>query len=123
MKAYEGPFMLGILVFALGALAFLSVAPTASLIPALAQQTTTNATSPEEGEAAMTEEHGIASNETTAEGTATTVRDSVFVLLADHTIPASGYIHFYDTTPYSIKNGHVAAKIPCEDDSTLYLRY
>jgi hypothetical protein len=32
--------------------------------------------------------------------------------------PASGFIHLYDTTPYSIKNGHVAAKIPCDDDST-----
>ena len=48
----------------------------------------------------------------------TTVRDSVFALLADHTIPASGFIHLYDTTPYSVKNGHVAAKIPCDDEST-----
>jgi hypothetical protein len=42
----------------------------------------------------------------------------VFALLADHTIPASGFIHLYDTTPYSVKNGHVAAKIPCDDEST-----
>ena len=112
---------LGLLALAVGALAFLSVAPMASLTPALAQQTTTtNATSPEEGgAAATTEEHGHASNETaTTEGTTTTVRDSVFASLADQTIPASGFIHLYDTTPYSIQNGHVAAKIPCEEDST-----
>ncbi len=85
-------------------------APIASLTPALAQQTTTNATSPEvapEGGAATTEEHTDTF----------TVRDSVFALLADQTIPASGFIHLYDSTPYSITNGHVAAKIPCDDES------
>jgi hypothetical protein len=116
MKVAERLFGLGVLAFAVGALAFLS-APIASLTPAIAQQTaTTNATSPE-GEAAMTEESEHASNETATEGT-TTVRDSDLALLADQTIPASGFIHLYDTTPYSITSGHVAAKIPCDDDST-----
>jgi hypothetical protein len=66
----------------------------------------------------MAEEHAqeLTSNETHQD--TFTVRDSVFALLADQTIPASGFIHLYDTTPYSIKNGHVAAKIPCDDDST-----
>lgn len=108
-KVAERLSALGVLVFALGALTFLS-APTASLTPAIAQQTTTNATSPEvapEGGAATTEEHTDTF----------TVRDSVFALLADQTIPASGFIHLYDSTPYSITNGHVAAKIPCDDES------
>lgn len=108
-KVAERLSALGVLVFALGALTFLS-APIASLTPALAQQTTTNATSPEvapEGGAATTEEHTDTF----------TVRDSVFALLADQTIPASGFIHLYDSTPYSITNGHVAAKIPCDDES------
>ena len=107
------------LVFAIGALMFLS-APIASFSTTVTQEQTTNATSPEgapEGEAATTEEPEHASNETATEET-TTVRDSVFALLADHTIPASGFIHLYDTTPYSVKNGHVAAKIPCDDEST-----
>lgn len=108
-KVAERLSALGVLVFALGALTFLS-APIASLTPAIAQQTTTNATSPEvapEGGAATTEEHTDTF----------TVRDSVFALLADQTIPASGFIHLYDSTPYSITNGHVAAKIPCDDES------
>ena len=108
-KVAERLSALGVLVFAVGALAFLS-APIASLTPAIAQQTTTNATSPEvapEGGAATTEEHTDTF----------TVRDSVFALLADQTIPASGFIHLYDSTPYSITNGHVAAKIPCDDES------
>ena len=110
---------LGTLVFAIGVLMFLS-APIASFSTTVTQEQTTNATSPEgapEGEAATTEEPEHASNETATEET-TTVRDSVFALLADHTIPASGFIHLYDTTPYSVKNGHVAAKIPCDDEST-----
>jgi hypothetical protein len=108
-KVAERLSALGVLAFAVGALAFLST-PIASLTPAIAQQTTTNATSPEvapEGGAATTEEHTDTS----------TVRDSVFALLADQTIPASGFIHLYDSTPYSIRNGHVAAKIPCDDES------
>ncbi len=114
--------MLGVLAFTVGALAFLS-APIASLTPAIAQQTTTttNATSPEvaqEGEATMTEEQERESSSNETQGDIFTVRDSVFALLADRTIPSNGFIHLYDTTPYSITNGHIAAKIPCDDDST-----
>jgi hypothetical protein len=106
MKKSERLFGLGVLAFAVGALAFLS-APIASLTPALAQ--TTNATTTQE------EEH--TSNATATEGT-TVVRDSVFALLAGETIPGnSSFIHLYDTTPYHITNGHIAAKIPCSDDS------
>jgi len=57
----------------------------------------------------MAEEHGHGSTSNETQGNTFTVRDSVFALLADQTIPASGFIHLYDTTPYSIKNGHVAA--------------
>jgi hypothetical protein len=119
MKIMGRMSALGTHVFAIGALMFLS-APIASFSTTVTQEQTTNATSPEgapEGEAATTEEPEHASNETATEET-TTVRDSVFALLADHTIPASGFIHLYDTTPYSVKNGHVAAKIPCDDEST-----
>jgi hypothetical protein len=117
MKRTEGPYVLGVVAFAVGTLVFLS-APIASLTPAIAQLTTTNATSPEGGGAATAEEHqhGLSSTNQTHTDTFT-VRDSVFALLADQTIPASGFIHLYDTTPYSIRNGHVAAKIPCDDES------
>ena len=120
MKIARRLSTLGVVAFAVGALALIS-APISTLSPAIAQQATTNTTSPEEApesEAAVTEEHGheTGSNETHED--TFTVRDSVFALLADQTIPASGFIHLYDTTPYSIRNGHVAAKIPCGDDST-----
>ena len=47
-----------------------------------------------------------------------TVRDSVTLLLQDNIIPAGDFIHLYDSTPYHIMNGHIALKVPCEDDST-----
>jgi hypothetical protein len=47
----------------------------------------------------------------------TVVRDSITLLLAGQSIPAMSYIHLYDSSPYRIVNGHVAAKIPCNDDS------
>jgi hypothetical protein len=45
------------------------------------------------------------------------VRDSVTVLLQDMIIPGQDFIHLYDSTPYQILNGHIAVKLPCEDDS------
>jgi hypothetical protein len=47
----------------------------------------------------------------------TVVRDSSALLLSGQTIPGGSFIHLYDTTPYKILNGHVAAKIPCDDES------
>jgi len=51
-------------------------------------------------------------------GARKTVRDSVTVLLQGLSIPATDFIHLYDSTPYHIMNGHVALKVPCGDDST-----
>jgi hypothetical protein len=119
VKVVERLSAIGVVAFAVGALALLS-APIATLSPAMAQQTT-NTTSPEatpESEVATTEEQGHESSSNATNEDTFTVRDSVFALLADQTIPASGFIHLYDTTPYSIRSGHVAAKIPCGEDST-----
>jgi hypothetical protein len=118
MTVSEQFSVLGILILGTGVVTLL-FAPVTSPSPAIAQPTTnatTSGTAPPDG-TAVTEEHEH-SNETATEGETFTVRDSVFALLADHTIPSNGFIHLYDTTPYSIRNGHVAAKIPCNEDST-----
>ncbi|MFZ0316976.1 MAG: hypothetical protein WAL23_08580 [Nitrososphaeraceae archaeon] len=44
----------------------------------------------------------------------TVARDSQLILLEGKTLPAKDFIHLYDTTPYMIKVGHVAAKLPCD---------
>jgi hypothetical protein len=119
MKIAERLSALGVVAFAVGVLALLS-APITTLSPAMAQQTA-NTTSPQaepESEVATTEQHGHESGSNETQGETFTVRDSIFALLADQTIPASGYIHLYDTSPYYIRSGHVAAKIPCGEDST-----
>src|ERR687891_1972732 len=46
------------------------------------------------------------------------VRDSQTQLLDGETISAGGFIHLYDSTPYKITNGHIAAHIPCDETST-----
>jgi len=46
------------------------------------------------------------------------VRDSQTQLLDGETISAGGFIHLYDSTPYMITNGHIAAHIPCDETST-----
>ncbi|MGA9942718.1 MAG: hypothetical protein WBP88_12055 [Nitrososphaeraceae archaeon] len=51
------------------------------------------------------------------EHTSTVVRDSAVVLLGGRTLPSNNFIHLYDTTPYMIMNGHIAAKLPCNDQS------
>jgi hypothetical protein len=60
------------------------------------------------------------SNAQGSEGTV--VRDSQTVLLEGMSIPATDYIHLYDVTPYMIKVGHVAAKLPCDSNSETSLK-
>ena len=47
----------------------------------------------------------------------TVARDSQTVLLEGKTLPSKDYIHLYDATPYLIKLGHVAAKLPCDSNN------
>jgi hypothetical protein len=75
---------------------------TATVIFASAQQQPTNATG-------------------TAEAGGTTVRDSTAILLAGETIPGGSFIHLYDSTPDAIALGHLAAKIPCDENSNATL--
>ncbi len=67
---------------------------------------TDNATSatPRDEVAEQTDEHG---NETS---TSTVTRDSQTVLLEGESLPEGSFIHLYDSTPYKIMNGHIAAK-------------
>ncbi len=58
-------------------------------------------------------EHNATENATSGH----VVRDSATVLLEGVTIPAGSFIHLYDTTPYKIVSGHVAAKLPCNTDN------
>jgi hypothetical protein len=74
------------------------------------EQQQTNATS--------TEEHGEAEEHA---GNTTTVRDSTAILLAGETIPGRSFIHLYDSTPDAIATGHIAAKIPCDENSNATL--
>ena len=50
------------------------------------------------------------------------VRDSQAILLEGKTIPSNDYIHLYDSTPYRITNGHIAAKLPCDTNTTSQLK-
>lgn len=43
------------------------------------------------------------------------VRDSI-LLTGPRTIPAGDFIHVYDSTPYMITSGHVAIKVPCDEN-------
>jgi hypothetical protein len=72
---------------------------------------TDNATSasPSDEVAGQTDEH---ENQTT---TNTVTRDSQTVLLEGESLPEGDFIHLYDSTPYKIMNGHIAAKLPCND--------
>ena len=72
---------------------------------------TDNATSatPRDEVAEQTDDHG---NETS---TSTVTRDSQTVLLEGESLPEDSFIHLYDSTPYKIMNGHIAAKVPCND--------
>ena len=60
-----------------------------------------------------------------AQATATqknVVRDSAAILLEGKVIPTKDYIHLYDSTPYSILNGHIRPKLPCDANSVSPLK-
>jgi hypothetical protein len=50
------------------------------------------------------------------------VRDSATTLLEGKIIPTKDYIHLYDSTPYLITSGHIAAKLPCDANSVSPLK-
>jgi hypothetical protein len=54
---------------------------------------------------------GAAGNQSTVS------RDSIALLLQGQTVPAKGFLHVYDSTPYMINAGHVALHIPCDANS------
>ena len=58
---------------------------------------------------------------TEGEAGGTEVRDSTAILLAGQTIPGGSFIHLYDSTPDAIATGHLAAKIPCDENSNATL--
>jgi hypothetical protein len=65
----------------------------------------------------------IATQYTNAQGSeGTVVRDSQTLLLEGITISANDYIHSYGATPYMIKVGHVAVKLPCDSNSATSLK-
>jgi hypothetical protein len=47
----------------------------------------------------------------------TTSMDSQTILLDGKSLPEGSFIHLYDSSPYKIINGHIAAKIPCSDNN------
>lgn len=76
---------------------------------------TENATSPTPRDEVVEETSGEHSENTTS--TSTVTRDSQTILLEGESLPEGNYLHLYDSTPYQINNGHVAAKIPCGEDN------
>jgi hypothetical protein len=42
--------------------------------------------------------------------------DTETILLDGYELPESSYIHLYDSAPYEIRSGHIAAKLPCESN-------
>ena len=63
------------------------------------------------------EEHSNIAEESSKQQQGTIVRDSSTILLSNETIPAGSFIQLYDSAPYAIVNGHITAKIPCDDNS------
>jgi hypothetical protein len=79
---------------------------------AVAQETTNTTTN-----TTTMEEPSSIAEESSKQQQGTVVRDSSTILLSNETIPAGGFIQLYDSAPYAVVNGHITAKIPCDDNS------
>lgn len=44
--------------------------------------------------------------------------EEVTIPLSDRSIPEDSYIPIYDSRPYKILDGHIAAKLPCDDENS-----
>jgi hypothetical protein len=80
-------------------------------IPGSDQGSSSNATSGTTPNMKMNMSTSSTANKTTV------TRDSTTVLLEAKTIPAKGFIHLYDSTPYMMNAGHIALHIPCDANS------
>jgi len=90
----------------------LSLTNTPNAVMYAAGQTSSNVTATNNN-AAIT----MGEDEEPTNVTSTVVRDSLFAYMDGRVLPANDFIHLYDTTPYKIMNGHVAAKLPCDEQS------
>jgi hypothetical protein len=100
-------------VAALVWIAAVSLTNTANAVMHEAGQTNSNMTGTNSNNTTITtgEEQG------SSNATSTVVRDSIFAYMDGKVLPANDFIHLYDTTPYMIMDGHVAAKFPCNEQS------
>lgn len=46
------------------------------------------------------------------------INDNVSISLNDKSIPEGSYMPIYDSRPYKISDGHISAKLPCNEDSS-----
>lgn len=98
--------------------AFVLISGLLSINGSVYSQETTNQSQINATENAVHSETENAEHDATGNATSGhVVRDSATVLLEGVTIPAGSFIHLYDTTPYKIVSGHVAAKLPCNTDN------
>jgi hypothetical protein len=99
--------MFGLLAAVVASTAFM--AGNSGIKTALAQET--NQTSMSGMNMTGTQGGGGTTNQTTV------TRDTVALLLEGKSIPSKGFLHLYDSTPYMIKNGHIALHVPCDSNS------
>ncbi|TVP41706.1 putative Cell Surface protein [Candidatus Nitrosocosmicus arcticus] len=45
------------------------------------------------------------------------VSDSQSIMLGEKSLPSNSFIPIYDSSPYKIVEGHIAAKLPCSEDN------
>ncbi len=78
---------------------------------------TTNATSAAPRDETSEETSATDDHSENATHDSTVTRDSQTILLEGESLPEGSFIHLYDSTPYKIENGHIAAKVPCNEEN------
>src|ERR687888_2370753 len=99
----------GFLVATIASMVFVAISSGGGIKIALGQGT--NQTSMSGMNMTSTAGGGGATNQTTV------TRDTVTLLLEGKSIPGMGFLHLYDSTPYMIRNGHIALHVPCDTSS------
>jgi hypothetical protein len=98
----------GFLVATIASMVFVAISSGGGIKIALGQGTNQTSMS---GMNMTSTAGGGATNQTTV------TRDTVTILLEGKSIPGMGFLHLYDSTPYMIRNGHIALHVPCDSSS------
>jgi hypothetical protein len=118
METNDNKLTFAVLAAVIASMTFVAnggIKPTFAQVPGMTPPPPSSST--DQGATSRDTSNTNMSSASSATNKTTVTRDTVTILLEGKSIPAKGFLHLYDSTPYKIMNGHIALHIPCDSNS------